>query len=55
MSEHFVRKFGATSCVFRATMDKGEKMQNVKVKDIVDEVNRLFTDAIEQVYRVTNV
>ena len=49
ISEKFVKKFGATSCVYRATMEKPEKVDHVKVKDVTDELNSLFADAIEQV------
>ena len=49
VSEQFVKKFGATSCVFRAKMQSPENLGTVKVKDITEELNSVFTNAIEQV------
>ena len=49
VSERFVKKFGATSCVFRAKMQSPENLGTVKVKDITEELNSVFTNAIEQV------
>ena len=52
VSERFVKKFGATSCMFRATMQEltTENMAGTfLVKDIMKELSTLFTNAIEQV------
>lgn len=49
VSERFVMKFGATSCVFRAKMQSSENLGAVKVKDITGELNSVFNNAIEQV------
>ena len=47
VSEKFVKKFGAVSCVYRATME--EPNDDFKVKDILDELDDLFTKSIEKV------
>ena len=52
VSEKFVRKFGAASCVYRATMTKPIETDTVKVKDILKELDGLFTETIDQVYNV---
>jgi hypothetical protein len=46
-----VKKFDATSCVFRASMNDSthENMNNIKIRNIMNELSTLFTDAIEQV------
>ena len=49
MSERYVKKFNASSCVFRASMEQNSDVGGVKVKDIMNELSSLFTDAIEQV------
>ncbi len=51
MSEKFVRKFGATSCVFRASMREPTEIATTdfNIRDILSELDTLFTDAIEQV------
>ena len=47
VSERHVRKFGATSCVFRVTMaEKPETMNTIRVRDILEELDSLFTEAI---------
>lgn len=48
-SEKFVKKFDATACVYQATMEKPENTETVKLKDILDELDSLFSQAIEQV------
>ena len=52
VSEKFVRKFGAASCVYRATMAKPIETDTVKVKDILKELDGVFTETIDQVYNV---
>ena len=49
ISERFVKKFGATSCVYRATMDHPKEGESFKVKDILTELSSLFTDTIDKV------
>ncbi len=50
MSEKFVKKFGATSCVFRARMQEAAEIAtNFKIRDILGGLDTLFTDAIQQV------
>ena len=49
VSERFVKKFGATSCVYRATMDHPKEGESFKVKDILTELSSLFTDTIDKV------
>ena len=44
-----MKKFGTTSCVFRAPMQELSNTDNVKIRDIMGELSSLFTDAIEQV------
>ena len=44
-----MKKFGTTSCVFRASMQEPSNTDNVKIRDIMGELSSLFTDAIEQV------
>ena len=50
VSEKFVRKFGAASCVYRATMTK--PIETDTIKDILKELDGLFTKTIDQVYNV---
>ena len=52
VSEKFVRKFGAASCVYRATMTKPIETDTIKVKDILKELDGVFTKTIHQVYNV---
>ena len=52
VSEKFVRKFGAASCVYRATMTKPIETDTIKVKDILKELDGLFTKTIDRVYNV---
>ena len=52
VSEKFVRKFGAASCVYRATMTKPIETDTIKVKDIQKELDGVFTKTIDQVYDV---
>ena len=52
VSEKFVRKFGAASCVYRATITRPIETDTVKVKDILKELDGLFTETIDQVYNV---
>ena len=54
VSEKFVKKFGAVSCVHRATMEKPRDENHFKVKDILNELDELFADSIEQVIKCTN-
>ena len=49
ISERFVKKFGATSCVYRATMEQPKEGESFKVKDILTELSSLFTDTIDKV------
>ena len=50
ISERFAKKFGANSCVFRATMQTPAKNSGkFMVKNIMSELSTLFSDAIEQV------
>ena len=49
ISERFVKKFGATSCVYRATMDHPKEEVSSEVKDILTELFSLFTDTIDKV------
>ena len=44
-----MKKFGTTSCVFRASMQEPSNTDDVKIRDIMGELSSLFTDAIEQV------
>lgn len=50
VSEKFVNTFGAVSCVYRATMKKQKEEKQFEVKDILTELDQLFTDSIEQVF-----
>jgi hypothetical protein len=49
VSERFVKKFGATSCVYRATMARSEEDNSLSLKDIFEELDNLFTETIDQV------
>lgn len=50
VSERYVRKFGAKSCIFRAKLDDlSVRDKQIKVKDIMTELDGLFDDAIRQV------
>ena len=49
VSERFVKKFGATSCVYRATMARSEEDNSFRLKDIFEELDSLFTETIDQV------
>ena len=51
-SEKFVKKFNTTACVYQATMEKSENLGVVKVRDILRELETLFTEAIEQVISI---
>ncbi len=53
VSEKFVKKFGAVSCVCRATMEKPSDENHFKVKDILNELDELFAKGIEQVIKCT--
>ena len=46
-----MKKFDATSCVFRASMNDSthKNMSNIKIRNIMNELSTLFTDAIDQV------
>ena len=45
-----MRKFGSSSCVFRASVQEpAESTGNFKLREIMSELSALFTDAIEQV------
>jgi sugar-specific transcriptional regulator TrmB len=50
VSERFVKKFGAASCVYRATMERPDDEKYFKVKDILSELEQLFDDTIEEVF-----
>ena len=45
VSERFVKKFGATSCVYRATMARSEEDNSFRF----EELDSLFTETIDQV------
>ena len=50
-----MKKFGATSCVFRAKMNEPKDTSDVKIRNIMKKLSSVFTDAIEQVnvnYRI---
>ena len=49
ISERFVKKYGATSCVYRATMDHPKEGASFEVKDILTELSSLFTNVIDLV------
>ena len=49
ISQRFVKKFGATSCVYRATMEHPKEGRTFGVKDILTELSSLFTDVIDKV------
>jgi hypothetical protein len=49
VSERFVKKFAATSCVYRATMARSEEGNSLSLKDIFEELDNLFTETIDQV------
>jgi hypothetical protein len=51
-SEKFVKKFNTTACVYQATMEKFENLGVVKVRDVLRELETLFTEAIEQVISI---
>ena len=44
------QEFGSSSCVFRVSMQEpAESTGNFKLREIMNELSTLFTDAIEQV------
>ena len=47
-----MKKFNTTACVYQATMEKSENLGVVKVRDILRELETLFTEAIEQVISI---
>lgn len=51
-SEKFVKKFNTTACVYQATIENSENLGVVKVRDILRELETLFTEAIEQVISI---
>ena len=49
IQERYVKKFATTSCVYRTTMVNPETAKDFHIKDVLDELSRLFTKAIQQV------
>ncbi len=49
ISERYVKKFGASSCVYRATMERRDDLKEIKLKNIMTELSSLFDSAISQV------
>ena len=50
VSERYVRKSGAKSCIFRAKLDNlSIRDKQIKFKDLMTELDALFDDAIRQV------
>ncbi|XP_046862275.1 uncharacterized protein LOC124455682 [Xenia sp. Carnegie-2017] len=55
ISEKHVKKFGASACVFRATMERPRDDKVYKIKDIVNELNELFANTIHQVKKACDL
>ena len=55
ISEKHVKKFGASACVFRATMERPRDDKVYKIKDIVKELHELFANTIDQVKENTSL
>ena len=49
VSERFIKKFGVNSCVYRAHMESPVEGKTLRVKDILTELNKLFTVVIDTV------
>ena len=49
ISERSMKKFGATSCVYRATMEQPKEGVSFGVKDILTELSSLFTNVNDKI------
>ena len=49
VSKRYIAKYGASSCVYRAHLDEENNSENVKIKDILSELSKLFDGIIDNV------